>query len=530
MDPSVLLKSTWRAQWPDPVEDRKKLLTLRDLMDQRRIREQQYQMHQLAMQKSQQEMADEQRTRQILSTSQIPEHASLTDLTKLGLDFDTSVKILNNQRLLGTATATQKTAELTQQKAEADLAKRKQQDIADVYYGIRGRPVAGALGQPTLQPATDEAIMMDLLKPEGQRLGLGKIGQETPLALTEPQFQAQYSQAYTPKDTQALLKGETEAKAADLKQDEEQFKAAYPHLTGANDQDSWTAAIKTLPIRLQPLMPPRFNAANKQKALSMWVPPGEAARLATPETAGDWIRIATDPNATPEDQKRADDALSKFQAQGRANAPQMILSADQRVGNEAKLRDDYRQESKNYLTIRDAYGKIQGAAQSQTGPGDISLIYGYMKILDPGSTVREGEFATAQNAGSIPQRVQAMYNKAINGERLDPTIRNQFVEEAAKIYRQTEANQDKIRNTYGGIATRSNLDPQNVVVDYSPGIVAPGAPAAKQPAPQTSAPARRVPLSEVMPGKVAVKAPDGKTYYFPNKVEADGFKKRAGIP
>ena len=34
--------------------------------------------------------------------------------------------------------------------------------------------------------------------------------------------------------------------------------------------------------------------------------------------------------------------------------------------------------------------------------GDMALIFSYMKMLDPNSTVREGEYATAQDAGSIP--------------------------------------------------------------------------------------------------------------------------------
>jgi len=38
-----------------------------------------------------------------------------------------------------------------------------------------------------------------------------------------------------------------------------------------------------------------------------------------------------------------------------------------------------------------------------------------MKILDPGSVVREGEFATAQNSAGIPERIRAKYNR--NTER-----------------------------------------------------------------------------------------------------------------
>jgi len=39
-------------------------------------------------------------------------------------------------------------------------------------------------------------------------------------------------------------------------------------------------------------------------------------------------------------------------------------------------------------------------------------------MLDPGSVVRESEFATAQNAAGVPDQVRNMYNKVLSGTRL----------------------------------------------------------------------------------------------------------------
>ena len=56
--------------------------------------------------------------------------------------------------------------------------------------------------------------------------------------------------------------------------------------------------------------------------------------------------------------------------------------------------------------MREAYGRIHAAKDAPpSGASDIALLYGYMKVLDPGSTVREGEFATASNAGGIPDKI-----------------------------------------------------------------------------------------------------------------------------
>jgi hypothetical protein len=285
MDPSVLLKQR-SVRWDDPLDDYAKLQTLRQMMDQRRIREQQYQLQQQAMQeharKAQYEQED--RTRQMNLReflSQNP-NATFTDIAKF--DVPTALKYETERNQM-------QTAQLTRQQKEAELLRKRMQDRADVLYSVQGQG----------QPATDEAVMLDLLKPENQRLGLGKIGQETPLALTEPQLRAQYSEAYSPTQWQALKKGETDAQTADLKTDEERFKAVYPLIAGASDQDAWTAAIKTAPIQYQRLFPPRFSTANKQKALSMWVPAGEAARMGVVNDPKEIIAAINNPETPRED-------------------------------------------------------------------------------------------------------------------------------------------------------------------------------------------------------------------------------------
>lgn len=89
--------------------------------------------------------------------------------------------------------------------------------------------------------------------------------------------------------------------------------------------------------------------------------------------------------------------------------------------------------TRDMMNIDAALGKVMAA--KDTAAGDMSLIYGFMKIQDPGSTVREGEFATAQNAGSIPERIRASYNKALSGERLTPPQREDFKKSASDLGR-----------------------------------------------------------------------------------------------
>lgn len=118
-----------------------------------------------------------------------------------------------------------------------------------------------------------------------------------------------------------------------------------------------------------------------------------------------------------------------------------------------------------FVIQRDAYARIKETGVNPSPAGDLALLYGYMKLLDPGSTVREGEFATAQNAGSIPQRIQAMYNKVASGKRLTPEQRGDFLERSKRIYGSAEAQYGKTRKEFTRLTIANKLDPNSVIRD-----------------------------------------------------------------
>lgn len=133
----------------------------------------------------------------------------------------------------------------------------------------------------------------------------------------------------------------------------------------------------------------------------------------------------------------------------------------------AKLRGEFTNLSKPFIEVRDAYARIQESAQNPSAAGDLALIFNYMKMLDPGSTVREGEFATAQNSAGIPDRVRAMYNKTIAGERLADATRKDFTTRAASLYKRQETSYKKNVAQYTALAKRYKIDPQNVTTDFT---------------------------------------------------------------
>ena len=121
---------------------------------------------------------------------------------------------------------------------------------------------------------------------------------------------------------------------------------------------------------------------------------------------------------------------------------------------------------KSFADQTAAYGRIISSVADPSPAGDLSLIFNYMKVLDPGSVVREGEFATAQNAGSIDDRTRGLYNRIVSGERLSEAQRADFADRATRLYSGAEQQYRDIADQYGGFAQAAGLPVEQVIPDY----------------------------------------------------------------
>lgn len=150
------------------------------------------------------------------------------------------------------------------------------------------------------------------------------------------------------------------------------------------------------------------------------------------------------------------------------------LDPEKAFQQEDKLRTEYTNLTASTRDVQSAYQRV--LASEDTPAGDIALIFNYMKMLDPGSVVREGEFATAQNAGSVSDRVYNTYNKLLSGERLNPEQRKMFGTQSKKMYVASQKQEEEIRGGMTRIAKNYGLNPENIF--YSPqGLNTPEAPA-----------------------------------------------------
>lgn len=156
---------------------------------------------------------------------------------------------------------------------------------------------------------------------------------------------------------------------------------------------------------------------------------------------------------------------------------------DANFENIQKLRKEYLGQSKEFQAQDSAFGRVIASAKDPSAAGDLALIFNYMKVLDPGSVVRESEFATAAGArgaldnvekegGFVPAFVDQAVNRLLDGTRLTIPQRDDFVNRARTLYDDAAQSQQKREARYIDLATRSKFDPMDVVgdslVDFRP--------------------------------------------------------------
>ena len=116
----------------------------------------------------------------------------------------------------------------------------------------------------------------------------------------------------------------------------------------------------------------------------------------------------------------------------------------------------------NYKESQTQFSKIKTSASVDSAAGDMSLIFAYMKMLDPTSVVREGEQATAENARGVTDGIMNMYNKAVSGEKMTPNQRADFVNTARKLFKDIKRLAQPVQSRIRGVAKRYDLNEEDV--------------------------------------------------------------------
>jgi hypothetical protein len=126
------------------------------------------------------------------------------------------------------------------------------------------------------------------------------------------------------------------------------------------------------------------------------------------------------------------------------------------------IRKQFRSRVSELDDARLDYNKLQASAQDDSGAGDVALIFSFMRMLDPGSVVRESEFAQARDTTGLLGRLEVMYEGLKQGEKLTGPQRENFVNLAREYMEAAEENEQVIRQDYEKIVTDYGLDEERV--------------------------------------------------------------------
>jgi hypothetical protein len=308
------------------------------------------------------------------------------------------------------------------------------------------------------------------------------------------------------------------------------------YLSSLIDKDQTAAKNQSLMVLSQIMSPDKFaetfsklSETSRAEAIAPITQRKESAEATLKEIELKFKpeKLATDLQLTKTQIQQANAAIAASKAaaaksgaeasRAQAEARQMsagIIPIEKRPEMETKFRKEYSDQTKGYQEVKSAYGRL--LASDDSAVGDLSLIFGYMKMLDPGSVVREGEFATAQNAAGVPERIINIYNKTISGERLSESQRKSFKGQAGKLYSTAKTQEDTVRKGIDRIAKGYGLNTSNIFYEQTESLPT-GAVATP-----TSAGGGRV-------APVSVTAPNGQVLSFPSQQAADAFKKAAGV-
>jgi len=149
----------------------------------------------------------------------------------------------------------------------------------------------------------------------------------------------------------------------------------------------------------------------------------------------------------------------------RAGAPRasQAPTREERLTGGLRREFEAQQAVKSFGEVQSAFGKVSEAAKGGSPASDLSMLYSYAKLLDPGSVVRESEFQTMAQTGAFGDKVAAAVKKLAIGERLTEAQRADFVKAARQQFAVYGKQFDEAANRYETLAKKAGVAPEDVV-------------------------------------------------------------------
>lgn len=178
--------------------------------------------------------------------------------------------------------------------------------------------------------------------------------------------------------------------------------------------------------------------------------------------------------------------------------------------NELKLGGMFQQEPiyKDHAAVESAFSQINSALAQGTPISDTAAATKIMKILDPGSVVRESELGLAMAAGGRIDRLQNYVKQTMDGTKLTPQQRTDFGNLASELTAASAQAYNSKRDEYHKRGKEFGLNADRAI----------GKPVA-------------IPsiMKRATAQGLSITAPNGKTYTFNSQRELANWKMATGV-
>jgi len=120
---------------------------------------------------------------------------------------------------------------------------------------------------------------------------------------------------------------------------------------------------------------------------------------------------------------------------------------------------------KSFPTRQEAYNTATSVPDTASNAQQqISLVYSYMKLLDPESVVREGEFATAQKYDSALRQLGVRFDNLSEGKVVSDEVIKNMKSEVARMYEQAADSYQSVIDSYTRQAEQYRIDADDLLV------------------------------------------------------------------
>lgn len=157
---------------------------------------------------------------------------------------------------------------------------------------------------------------------------------------------------------------------------------------------------------------------------------------------------------------------------GDAREARESAKGDKALDTETGLRKEFNAlpEVKDFSGIASSYSNLLKSSKDMTGPGGVATIFNFMKMLDPGVAVMEGDVQLIRNSGGRAAAFANLYEQALRGNPIPESVRRDLVRQATGIYSTRKEQVDKLQKQYTNIATQAGAAPERVIVQRAPDI------------------------------------------------------------